>query len=160
MKRHTILIGLAIALLLGAGAFYWYRHQQAAQEVPLADRGGPPDLSQFQNQRQRKAKPPIVDPQARTALAKVGADAASTAYWTKAINNASLPAEERKDLIEDLNQDGFANRRNLTKDDLPLIEARLLLIEELAPKAMDTVNAEAFKEAKKDLIKMRSRLGR
>ena len=159
MKTRLLLVGAALALLLAAGGYLWYHHQSAAQEVPLADRGGPPDMSAFQDPRQRRSKPAIQDPQARVALAKVGADPAATAYWTKAINNANLPSEERKDLIEDLNQDGFT-RRNVTKEDLPLIEARLALIEELLPQAMDRINQAAFKEARKDLIAMRKRLAR
>ena len=61
-------------------------------------------------------------------------------------------------MIEDLNQDGFADPKNLTTRDLPLIQNRIALIEQLAPEAMDEVNAAAFKEAYKDLVAMRERV--
>jgi hypothetical protein len=61
-------------------------------------------------------------------------------------------------LIEDLNQDGFPDTKNLTARDLPLIENRLALIEQLAPTAMDEVNLAAFKEAYKDLFNMRAKI--
>ena len=58
----------------------------------------------------------------------------------------------------DLNQDGFSDLKNLGNCDLSLIESRIALIEQLAPNVMDTVNAAAFKEAYKDLLKMRERI--
>ncbi|MDQ3439240.1 MAG: hypothetical protein M3478_02685, partial [Planctomycetota bacterium] len=71
-----------------------------------------------------------------------------------AINSADISADDRSDLIEDLNEDGFADPKNLTRDDLPLILNRLDLIEREAPYAMDDVNAAAFAEAYKDLVNM------
>lgn len=98
------------------------------------------------------------DPLAREALALVGADISATEIWSRSINNRDLPANERQDLIEDLNEEGFADPKNLTHDDLPLILSRLELIEQLAPSAVDDVNAAAFQEARKDLINMRDRI--
>ena len=97
-----------------------------------------------------------MDPVARDALSLVGADAKAEEYWVKAINNPNLPAKERQDLIEDLNEEGFADRKNLTANDLPLILNRIAIVEKL--EAMDDVNAAAIKEAHKDLIRMRDRL--
>lgn len=97
-------------------------------------------------------------PLARLALATVGADEFAEQLWLHAINDPELPAESRKDLIEDLNEDGFADPKRLTSADLPLIEARLALIERLAPEAMDKTNADAFAEARKDLVAMRQRI--
>ena len=57
-------------------------------------------------------------------------------------------------MIEDLNETGFADPRRLSRDDLPLIVSRLELIEQLAPDAMDELNADAFAEAYKDLQNM------
>ena len=105
-------------------------------------------------QKSRRAKPPIQDPTARTALSFVGFDPDADSYWCDAINDPSLPAEERKDLIEDLNEDGFSDPHDPGPQDVPLIVSRIELIEELAPFAMDQVNAEAFAEAYKDLVKM------
>jgi hypothetical protein len=98
--------------------------------------------------------PPPQDPMARAALSFVGADPDAEIYWMGAINDPSLPAEERQNLIEDLNEDGLSDPKHPTLDDLPLIWNRLLLIEQLAPYAMDQVNADAFLEAYKDLINL------
>jgi hypothetical protein len=95
---------------------------------------------------------------ARVALAYVGADPEAEAVWYTAINDPSLSAHARQDLIEDLNEDGFADPRNVTADELPLVVSRLELIEEAAPYAMDQVNADAFAEAYKDLANMYVRL--
>ena len=97
-------------------------------------------------------KAPILDPAARRALRLVGADPEAEAYWLSAINNPEIPAEERKDLIEDLNEDGLSDPKNPSPDDMPLIWSRIELIEEIAPDAMDEVNAAAFAEAYKDLM--------
>jgi hypothetical protein len=104
---------------------------------------------------------PIVrDPLAREALSLVGTDAEAERYWIAAINDPTLSARERRNLIEDLNEDGLADKEHLGVNDLPLIISRLMLIEELAPHAMDEVNAEAFAEAYKDLAEMYHRVMR
>jgi hypothetical protein len=95
---------------------------------------------------------------ARVALAYVGTDPEAEAVWYTAINDPSLSDHARQDLIEDLNEDGFADPKNVTPDELPLVVSRLALIEELAPDAMDQVNADAFAEAYKDLANMYVRL--
>ena len=59
-----------------------------------------------------------------------------------------------QDLIEDLNEDGLSDPKHPSEQDLPLILNRLLLLEEIAPDAMDKVNADAFQEAYKDLLRM------
>lgn len=91
---------------------------------------------------------------ARTALGMVGADGEAEAVWVEAINDTGLTAKARKDLIEDLNEEGFEDLKNLTEGDVALILRRLALIEEVAPYAMDDVNAAAFEEAYVDLVKM------
>jgi len=104
----------------------------------------------------KTSKPPkeIQDPEARAALSLVGADPDAEQYWADAINDPNLPANERKDLIEDLNEDGLSDPKHPGPQDLPLIVNRLRLIDELAPYAMDQVNADAFQEAQKDLLAM------
>ncbi|HEX4796194.1 MAG TPA: hypothetical protein VH370_20565 [Humisphaera sp.] len=98
---------------------------------------------------------PLVDvPTAREALSYVGADPQAEAVWVTAINDRNLPPNARKDLIEDLNEDGFDDPKHLTPDDIPLIINRMALIEQLAPAAMDDVNYAAFEEAYKDLQNM------
>jgi hypothetical protein len=111
------------------------------------------------------SQPPVAangvgDPLARVALSFVGADPYAEEYWIEAINNADLSADERQNLIEDLNEDGLSDPDNPTADDLPLIVNRIQLIEELAPDAMDDVNAAAFQEAYKDLVNMYVRLAK
>jgi hypothetical protein len=95
------------------------------------------------------------EPLARVALAYVGTDAKADQLYQTAINDQNLSADARRNLIEDLNQDGFPNTKNLTADDLALILARIAMIEQIGPNAMDAANARAFKEAYKDLTKMR-----
>ena len=90
--------------------------------------------------------------QALTKIAKTAVNQEAEAYWVSAINNPALPAGERKDLIEDLNEDGFPDPHNVTLYDLPLILSRIRLIEEVAPDSLDDVNAEAFAEAYKDVV--------
>jgi hypothetical protein len=104
--------------------------------------------------RVARQKPPVQAPEARFALSYVGADELAEEIWSAAINDLSIPPNERQDLIEDLNEDGFPDPHNITIDDLPLILSRLALIEQFAPDALDDVNAEAFAEAYKDLVKM------
>ncbi|PYI85054.1 MAG: hypothetical protein DME26_11940 [Verrucomicrobia bacterium] len=108
----------------------------------------------------RLTDPAKKEPFARLALNYVGADALANAFYQKAINDMSLTAGHRKNLIEDLNQDGFPDTKNLSTRDLQLIQNRIALIEQLAPSTADPVNAAAFKEAYKDLLKMRERITR
>jgi hypothetical protein len=108
----------------------------------------------------RLTDPAKKEPFARLALNYVGMDAQANAFYQKAINDLALSKDHRRNLIEDLNQDGFPDTRNLTARDLQLIQNRILLIEQLAPNATDPINAAAFKEAYKDLLKMRDRLTR
>jgi hypothetical protein len=103
-------------------------------------------------------KPDPQAPEARAALSLVGEDEAAEALWQLAINDPTLSPDERKDLIEDLNEDGFPDPKHITPDDLPLILSRLALIEQVAPEALDETNAAAFAEAYKDLVEMLDRL--
>jgi len=91
---------------------------------------------------------------AREALAWVGLEPSAEAYWHAAINDPNLPARERQDMIEDLNEDGLSDPRYPSPDDLPLILSRIELIQAVGPYAMDKVNADAFQEAYKDLVNL------
>jgi hypothetical protein len=115
-----------------------------------------PLMAQLYNDT-RISDPQVKEPFARVALNYVGADQQANEFYVKAINDMNLSNGQRKNLIEDLNQDGFANRKNLTQNDLPLINNRMALIEQLAPSMTDPVNLAAMKEAYKDLVKMRER---
>jgi hypothetical protein len=102
----------------------------------------------------KPTKEPLRDPIARVALTLVGTDPDAEDYWFAAINDLTLPANERQDLIEDLNEEGLPDPEHPTPDDLPLIFNRLALIETIAPDAADDVNADAFREAYKDLLNL------
>jgi hypothetical protein len=97
---------------------------------------------------------------ARAALALIGYDPEADAVYIQLINDPSVTANDRHNLIEDLNEDGFPDPDNPTVDDLPMIEYRIDLIDDHAPYAMDKTNADAFKEARKDLVNMVNRLTR
>src|SRR6185503_7131314 len=79
----------------------------------------------------RLADPAKKEPFARVALNYVGADAQANEFYLRAINDMTLTPSDRKNLIEDLNQDGFPDTKNLSARDLPLIQNRLTLIEQL-----------------------------
>jgi hypothetical protein len=113
-----------------------------------------PEVQLTKSGKPKHEKPPIQDPDARAALSLVGADPKAEQYWVAAINDPNLPAEERKDLIEDLNEDGLSDPKHPGPQDVALIVSRIQLIEELAPNSMDPVNARAFAEAYKDLNNM------
>ena len=97
-------------------------------------------------------------PDAREALKHVGSDPKADAVWTRAINDPRIAAKDRQDLIEDLNETGFAHPGKPSADELPMIKARIALIDRLSPTAMDQTNADAFKEARKDLVAMEKQL--
>jgi len=95
---------------------------------------------------------------AREALGSVGADPNAEVLWVTAINDPALTEHQRSDLIEDLNEEGFADPKHVTAEELPLVMSRLALIEQLAPDAMDQTNYDAFMEAHKDLTNIANRL--
>ena len=104
--------------------------------------------------------PRVKERRARVALSMIGYDPDADEVWIRLINDPDVSANARSNLIEDLNEDGFADPDNPTLDELPMIEYRIELIEDLLPYAMDKVNEDAFKEARKDLVNMVDRLTR
>jgi hypothetical protein len=106
-----------------------------------------------QNNQVTPGKEPLHDPSARDALALVGVDPDADEYWFNSIFDTSLPDNERADLMEDLNETGFDDPKNLTADDLPLILNRLEIIGAVLPDADDFM-AEHLLEAQKDLANM------
>ncbi|HVT82231.1 MAG TPA: hypothetical protein VHM90_16430 [Phycisphaerae bacterium] len=151
----------APVVTVGAPSGQIVRAPQTQPSTPSAAETSPRQQVSPQPERngvsERPAEP-ISEPTARKALEKVGADPAADDVWYAAINDSNLSANARRNLIEDLNETGFPDPRNLTPRDLPLIESRLALIEEVADEAMDDVNAAAFSEAYRDLQNMRARL--
>jgi hypothetical protein len=157
MYGDTSYVSTAQAQMLRAdgevdrGALKYLQQSLGPQAVPLA--------AQWYDDP-RLTDPAKKEPFARLALNYVGADAQANEFYQKAINDLALSASHRKNLIEDLNRDGFPDAKNLTARDLPLIQNRLSLIEQLAPHAPDSVNAAAFQEAYNDLLNMRDRVTR
>ncbi len=88
------------------------------------------------------------------ALPSVGEDSDAELVWMTAVNDPDIPAEIRKELIADLNEEGISDPQKPTEDDLPLILSRIEMIEVIAPESLDDTNAAAFADAYKDLIKM------
>jgi hypothetical protein len=130
--------------------------QPPATKVPtVASKGSNPKEQATPRPVSKKDGPDR--PIARQALDLVGADPVAEAIWMQAINDPTISAHDRQDLIEDLNENGFDDPAHPSADDLPIIENRLALIEQLAPDAMDDVNASAFAEAYKDLINMHAK---
>ena len=108
--------------------------------------------------RGEATEPVVAHDLARQALAGVGADPHAEEVWKTAINDPAMSAHQRSDLIEDLNESGFEDPSNVQPHELPIVLNRLALIEDLAPNALDDVNAAAFAEAYKDLAKIAERL--
>ena len=108
--------------------------------------------------RDPRLTPEGKEPLARLALNYVGASHDALQLWQLAIDDPQMPKDARRNLIEDLNQDGFTNPKKPTPADLALIQQRIALIERLLPRTTDPVNVAAFKEAQKDLVAMQARL--
>ena len=149
--------------------------EPAEPEPPAPEPAGPPTSTEVGDQRASAVQTEMMeapfdqdlpsdddDPAAkerrgREALALIGHGPAADEVWIEIINDPSVSANARSNLIEDLNEDGL-QYRNLTQADLPVIQYRIELIEDLRPYAMDKVNADAFDEAHKDLVNMANRL--
>jgi hypothetical protein len=123
--------------------------QPVTEPAPLA----PKPKVQSQAPTVKPPKEPLHDPDARDALALVGMDPAAEQYWMAAIYDTSLPDNEREDLMEDLNETGFADPGNLTADDLALIVNRLAIIDAVLANADDFMTPHLL-EAQKDLVNM------
>lgn len=108
--------------------------------------------------RDPRIPPAEKEPLARVALAYVGASAPADDLYRLALQEPALTDSQRQNLIEDLNQTGFPNLKQLTAADLRLIDRRLALIEQLAPQLRDRTSTAALGEAKKDLLNMRDRI--
>ncbi len=94
------------------------------------------------------------EPLARLALNFAGADAQADALYKIAIKDPSLTPDSRRELIEDLNQDGFDNLKNFSERDVQLIKNRLTLINNYRQDTDPKIITDAFNEAKKDLENM------
>ena len=88
------------------------------------------------------------------ALNFAGADSRADALWHTAILDQAIPTDARRELVEDLNQDGIQNEKQPTAADLKLIVNRLELINRFRGEADSKIIADAFTEAEKDLKDM------
>jgi hypothetical protein len=105
-----------------------------------------------------RISPDQKEPLARAALAYAGMDERANQLLKTAINDPNMPADARRNLIEDLNETGFTDPGNMTAADIALVRNRIALIEKLAAGATDPVNIRAFQEAYKDLNNILNRL--
>jgi hypothetical protein len=91
---------------------------------------------------------------ARVALAYVGANEQAGELFHAAVLDQTLNPDQHRNLIEDLNQDGLANRRAPTAEDLKIITRRYEITQAYLQQDYvinnKTLNA-AFREADKDL---------
>jgi hypothetical protein len=130
-----------------------FAHDRTNAAAPPVPRLAQAPLPQAQNNQPANSGNDLEDPDARDALALVGVDAAADVYWLDAIFDPTLPDNERADLMEDLNEVGFDDPKNLTADDLPMILSRLELIDAILP-SVDPFMSPHLLEAQKDLSNM------
>jgi hypothetical protein len=98
----------------------------------------------------------------RLALGFVGANNQALELYHKAALDPQLTPDQRRNLIEDLNEDGLNNRRNPTAEDLKVIANRYALTQNYLQQDYvknNKVLNEAFLEANKDLGNMLRRAG-
>lgn len=93
------------------------------------------------------------------ALWYLGTDPGAEKTWSRAINDPNMPAEVRSDLIIDMIDEGYTDNDKPGKADLPVILARLGILERHAPNAMDEVNRKAFQDAYRHMLELYARLG-
>lgn len=109
----------------------------------------------------------VKDADSKEAIGRIGLTYIGTAnnqandqavqLFHAAINDPSLSPDQRRNLIEDLNQDGLSNRRNPTPDDLKIIANRYELAQAYLQQPYvqnDPVVTDAFQEALRDLAHM------
>jgi hypothetical protein len=108
----------------------------------------------------RLVEPGSKEPLARVALTYVGADPQAIALFHTALLDPSLLPDQKRNLVEDLNQDGISNRKAPTPEDLQIMTKRYELTQAYLQQEYvqndATLNA-AFREADKDLRKMLER---
>lgn len=127
------------------GALHYLQQTLGNQAVPIVAQA-------YQNGT--FADPDQKEPLARVALNFAGSDPRADALWSSAIFDQSINPDKRRELIEDLNQDGFENLKNLTDRDVELIQRRLALIDKFGNQAETPIIQNAFGEAQKDLQDM------
>ncbi len=108
----------------------------------------------------RLSEPGSKEPLARVALSYVGANEQALDLFHTAVLDPALLPDQKRNLVEDLNEDGIANRKNPTPEDLQIIANRYALTQSYLQQDYvrnDRLLNEAFHEADKDLRNMLDR---
>jgi hypothetical protein len=108
----------------------------------------------------RVTEPDSKESLARVALAYVGANEQAATLFHAAVLDATLKPDQRRELVEDLNQDGLSNQKNLSPADLEIVSKRYALTQAYLRQdyvQSDKVLNAAFREADKDLANMLQR---
>ena len=101
-----------------------------------------------------RVDPSIKEPLARVALFYTGQNQQATEMFNTIINDNGLPVDLRREMAEDLNQDGFVNEKHPTPEDIKLVGSRLKLIDKYLGTVADPKIHAGFMEAQKDLLDM------
>ena len=97
---------------------------------------------------------------ARVALSYVGASEQAGQLFHTAISDTTLKPDHRRELVEDLNQDGLSNKKAPSPADLQTVANRYTLTQTYLQQDYvqnDPVLTKAFREANKDLGKLLER---
>jgi hypothetical protein len=116
-----------------------------------------PTLAARAYQDQRVTDADSKESLARVALEFVGANDQALDLYHMATQDPALKPDQRRNLVEDLNQDGLESAKNPTPDDLKIIARRYALTQTYLQQddvRRDVVLEAAFREAAKDLANM------
>lgn len=111
-------------------------------------------------QDSRLTEPGSREPLARLALAYVGANQQAAELFHTAVFDQTLLPDQKRELVEDLNQDGLSNKKEPSPEELKIIANRYALTQAYLQEESvqnDKVLNAAFREADKDLRNMLQR---
>ncbi len=136
---------------LDRGAVRYLQQAMGPQSLALAARA---------YQDPRLNAPGSKEPLARVALTYVGANPQALGMFHTALLDPALLPDQKRNLVEDLNQDGISNRKAPTPEDLQIITKRYEITQAYLQQDYvqnDRVLNAAFREADKDLRKLLER---
>lgn len=108
-------------------------------------------------QDSRLTEPGSKEPLARLALAFMGANQQAGELFPTAVLDQALLPDQKRELVEDLNQDGLSNEKAPTPEELKIVANRYALTQTYLQQDYvlnDQVLSAAFREADKDLRNM------